>query len=1175
MGTCRLVMITWEDSRQPRPNWSAGRLLSDSVGGLSYTGQRFYVATFWLNNPRLTIPISPNSVVGTAPATSDRQIVNGETQSVIIESQGDSVWMRKTGPASYAGTRLGTKLTPVLTREFWRSGASSLLDATFQGGLQEIRSDIGPVAGQGDATRLNPFHSLNPCLTYFRETFFHIPFLVANHLNGQQDFAETQRYYHYIFDPTAATGDPWRYREFRELPKAAVSLRKMLTDPNALEAYRKNPFSPHAIARTRLSAYQKSILMKYIDNLLDWGDNLFNQFTMESINEATMLYVMAQDILGPRPRMLGSCGEGKLSPKTYRTIGPLVKEVNDFLVELESPAKKTAPVGGKPEVVKLVVAKKSTVKQTIAMAATATVGPDGEGEAFAVPEPALQSPLVVRELKNAGSTYWTNVGGTPMEDVRIVGAGSGAGGGIHVVGFDSGGGLPAIPGNKSGNIDFLNRDGAFGGGKFGVPGGDIIKSLGTLDIKYDLHDKYGPGIVLPDKKIPIHTYDPVSLVPPRNAVFCIPPNKDLLAYWGRVEDRLFKIRNCMDIAGVRRNVELFAPEIDPRLLVRMTAAGLSLEDVLNSTSGNLPPYRFTYLIDKAKQYTATVQSFGSQLLSAIEKRDGEELGRLRAVHEQNLLKMRTKLAQLEIGASDDTLESLRNQKSALQYRQEHFRSLLESGQNASERKQQLLHREAAGYRTQAGIAQVVASLLTIIPDIGAPTSMKFGGSQLGASGRAVAEGLNALAAFNETGASMAGTEASNQRRDEEWKHQIETAKLETAQIDKNIAAAEIRRDMAVHSLEVHERTIDQTEEMFEFFRDKFSSIDRYRLLSKELRRLYRAGFNSALSMARMAEQAFRVERSGTDIVLSGNYWDAGNAGLLAGERLLIDLQRLEQEYIEGNYRQLEIEQSFSLAQFGPQELDTLRRNGECQFKIPEWFFDLSYPGQYRRRLKAVRMTVPCVVGPLANVAATLGLDSSSIRMTPGTEPISVPLRHTVTIAASKGQYDAGVFDFSFRDERFMPFEGAGAIGTWHVSLPKALRVFDYGTISDIILHLSYTAEFSESLKARWDGVAHELIALLTDATKPALLTRLFSLRNEFPDAFHRLVNGPVNMTEVSLTIESRHFPLFLTGRSLKASTASLQVISSLPGLQGTTLAVGRKVAAPALQRRCHSAKTRR
>ena len=31
------------------------------------------------------------------------------------------------------------------------------------------------------------------------------------------------------------------------------------------------------------------------------------------------------------------------------------------------------------------------------------------------------------------------------------------------------------------------------------------------------------------------------------------------------------------------------------------------------------------------------------------------------------------------------------------------------------------------------------------------------------------------------------------------------------------------------------------------------------------------------------------------------------------------------------------------------------------------------------------------------------------------------------IATSTAQSDAGVFEFNFRDERYMPFEGAGAV----------------------------------------------------------------------------------------------------------------------------------------------------
>src|SRR5262249_58513121 len=142
------------------------------------------------------------------------------------------------------------------------------------------------------------------------------------------------------------------------------------------------------------------------------------------------------------------------------------------------------------------------------------------------------------------------------------------------------------------------------------------------------------------------------------------PNKDLLDYWSRVEDRLYKIRHCQDITGTSRQLALFAPEIDPRLLVRLAAAGLSLDDVLGATGGNLPPYRFSYLIEKAKQYAATVQSFGAQLLGALERKDAEQLNLLRATQQQNLLRMTTKLREVDIKiAEDSTKQLLRQQES--------------------------------------------------------------------------------------------------------------------------------------------------------------------------------------------------------------------------------------------------------------------------------------------------------------------------------------------------------------------------------------------------------------------------------------------------------------------------------------------------------------------------------
>ena len=83
--------------------------------------------------------------------------------------------------------------------------------------------------------------------------------------------------------------------------------------------------------------------------------------------------------------------------------------------------------------------------------------------------------------------------------------------------------------------------------------------------------------------------------------FCIPGNDKLSDYGNTVDDRLFKIRHCMNIEGVERQLPLFEPPIDPALLVRATAAGLDLSAVLSDLAAPLPLYRFTVMLPKAAE----------------------------------------------------------------------------------------------------------------------------------------------------------------------------------------------------------------------------------------------------------------------------------------------------------------------------------------------------------------------------------------------------------------------------------------------------------------------------------------------------------------------------------------------------------------------------------------------
>jgi hypothetical protein len=148
--------------------------------------------------------------------------------------------------------------------------------------------------------------------------------------------------------------------------------------------------------------------------------------------------------------------------------------------------------------------------------------------------------------------------------------------------------------------------------------------------------------------------------------------------------------------------------------------------------------------------------------------------------------------------------------------------------------------------------------------------------------------------------------------------------------------------------------------------------------------------------------------------------------LLAGEHLLLQLQRMETAYLENNKRDYEVTQSFSLSLLDPEELISLRQTSTCEFAIPEIMFDLLYPGQYKRLAKLIRCTVRGVAGPNINISAKLRLIESKVRKGPTIDEadlISVPEQRLTSIATSNAQSDTGTFELNFRDECYLPLKG--------------------------------------------------------------------------------------------------------------------------------------------------------
>jgi hypothetical protein len=241
--------------------------------------------------------------------------------------------------------------------------------------------------------------------------------------------------------------------------------------------------------------------------------------------------------------------------------------------------------------------------------------------------------------------------------------------------------------------------------------------------------------------------------------------------------------------------------------------------------------------------------------------------------------------------------------------------------------------------------------------------------------------------------------------------------------------------------------------------------------------------------------------------------------------------------LEQNRRQLELTKHISLALLDPVSLLTLKATGECLAELPETLFDQDYPGHYMRRIKSVSLTIPCVAGPYTNINCTLRLEKNSVRIKPtllnnsyagisGADPRfrNYPVCMQA-IATSHGQNDSGMFEVNFHDERYLPFEGAGVISRWRLQLSQDCNTFDVNTISDVVMHIKYTA-------------MEETRQILGPAAKQAAMPQsgacLLSARHEFPGDWNRFLNPDGNSAGQILAISFRsgHFPFILRGRMI-------------------------------------------
>lgn len=228
----------------------------------------------------------------------------------------------------------------------------------------------------------------------------------------------------------------------------------------------------------------------------------------------------------------------------------------------------------------------------------------------------------------------------------------------------------------------------------------------------------------------------------------------------------------------------------------------------------------------------------------------------------------------------------------------------------------------------------------------------------------------------------------------------------------------------------------------------------------------------------MAEKAYGWQTSDNETsYIKPGAWQSNNAGLMAGESLLLNLAEMEQAWLKRGSRSLEVTRTVSLAEVyltdgvtlatkiaellkGSGSGDTPASTGlsmtkdkqlHAAFNLQKLGIKADYPASLgkTRRIKQISVTLPALVGPYQDMRAIFSYGGNSL-------PAGCK-----TIALSHGINDNGQFRLDFNDGYWLPFEGipVDEDNSLTLSFPNAIGEKQKPlllSLTDIIIHIRYT-----------------------------------------------------------------------------------------------------------------------
>jgi hypothetical protein len=619
-------------------------------------------------------------------------------------------------------------------------------------------------------------------------------------------------------------------------------------------------------------------------------------------------------------------------------------------------------------------------------------------------------------------------------------------------------------------------------------------------------------------------------VPFRSANFCVPTNPVPFALALQAELNLFKIRSCRNIAGVQR-------ELDPYAAATDTITGLptlsSTGQLMRSTRLVVPatPYRYAYIMERARNLVALAQQTEASLLAALEKRDAEAYNQFKARQDIAVSQATVQLQSLRVTEAEDGVDLAGLQLERSEIMETQYDEWLNAGLNTWENAQMN--------------AIVLAGELKAIAALAAGADLLSNLKTLG--GNAAAAVINAGAAIADTAAQINGLKATYARRGQEWRFQRNLAAQDIKINQQQIKIANDQVKVRGQEKRISQLQLDHASAVLNFLTTKFTNAELYDWMSGILQGAYSYFLQQATATARLAEQQLAFERQQvpggivqadyySDPVEDATYDYSGSngstsdrRGLTGSVRLLQDLTRLDEYAFETTKRKLQLSKTISLAQSFPTEFVRFRDTGVVSFACqPEWF-DQDFPGHYLRVLRRVRTSVVALVPTVDGIKARLSTAGTSHVTVDGApfQTLTLP-RGQEVVALTSPSNATGLFELDQQSsELLLPFEGLGVDVPWQFSMqPASNPNLDYSAVADVLITLDYSALESADY-------ARQVVQQLGAERQQQVV---LSMRDRFADQWYDLHHAgevdPAQQYMSTLTLTADDLPRNLRGVSV-------------------------------------------